>query len=98
MPRINFTTRRRVRGCCGDETSLLGAEDFSGVGVEDDPRDYLLERIDIFRKILPKLKPEGIVWCNLGCAAHLFDRAKGLPGSRRKGTGLYIIPPEPLNL
>jgi len=32
------------------------------------------------------------------CAAHLFDRAKGLPGSRRKGTGLYIIPPEPRNL
>ena len=47
---------------------------------------------------LDKLNPDGIVWVNLGCAAHLFDRAKGLPGSRRKGTGLYIIPPEPRNL
>lgn len=39
-----------------------------GVGVEDDPRDYLDELIAIFRKILPKLKSDGIMWVNLGDA------------------------------
>lgn len=39
-----------------------------GMGTEDDPRDYLnfLERV--FLAALPKLKPQGILWINLGDA------------------------------
>lgn len=39
-----------------------------GTGVEDDPRDYLQNLEDIFASILPKLKPEGIIWINIGDA------------------------------
>ena len=39
-----------------------------GMGTENDPRDYLkfLERV--FLAVLPKIKPQGIVWVNLGDA------------------------------
>jgi len=38
------------------------------MGVEADPRDYLRFLIDVFSSILPKLKPEGIIWINIGDA------------------------------
>src|ERR1700691_276977 len=37
-------------------------------GVEADPRSYLTELTDIFAALLPKLKPAGILWINLGDA------------------------------
>ncbi|MBS1533274.1 MAG: site-specific DNA-methyltransferase [Bacteroidetes bacterium] len=40
----------------------------NGVGIEDDPRDYLNSLTDVFSKVLPKLKPEGIMWINIGDA------------------------------
>lgn len=45
----------------GQRTSL-------GTGTEDDPRDYLLFLLDVFRSVLPKLKSNGIVWVNIGDA------------------------------
>jgi site-specific DNA-methyltransferase (cytosine-N4-specific) len=40
----------------------------SGAGVEEDPRDYLGFLVAVFRRLLPKLKEQGIVWINLGDA------------------------------
>src|SRR5690606_20456215 len=40
----------------------------AGTGVEDDPRDYLKSLVGIFASFLPKLKPEGLVWINIGDA------------------------------
>lgn len=40
----------------------------NGVGVEDDPRNYLETLQNIFVALLPKLKAEGIVWINIGDA------------------------------
>lgn len=40
----------------------------SGVGVEEDPREYLAGLTRRFVALLPALKPEGIVWINLGDA------------------------------
>lgn len=40
----------------------------SGTGTEDDPRDYLKTLTKIFCTFLPKLKPQGVVWINLGDA------------------------------
>ncbi len=37
-----------------------------GVGVEDDPRVYLEGISNIFTMLLPKLKPSGILWINIG--------------------------------
>lgn len=39
-----------------------------GVGVEDDPRAYILAMARVFAALLPKLQPEGILWINLGDA------------------------------
>lgn len=39
-----------------------------GTGVEEDPRDYVRFLTDVFTGILPKLKPGGIVWINIGDA------------------------------
>jgi DNA modification methylase len=39
-----------------------------GIGTEDDPRDYIEFLKAVFVAILPKLKPEGIMWINLGDA------------------------------
>src|SRR5579883_1603116 len=39
-----------------------------GHGVEEDPRDYVTRMADIFTAFLPKLKPAGIVWINIGDA------------------------------
>lgn len=39
-----------------------------GVGVEEDPREYLLVMNNIFSSLLPKLKKHGIMWLNIGDA------------------------------
>lgn len=62
-----------------------------GMGTEDDPRDYLrfLERV--FLAVLPKLKPQGIVWINLGDAFNtpvnwrLDDRKYSTLGADKEG-------------
>jgi len=40
----------------------------NGMGTEEDPRDYLAFLKRVFLAFLPKLKPQGIVWINLGDA------------------------------
>jgi DNA modification methylase len=40
----------------------------SGTGTEEDPRDYLKFLSSVFTSFLPKLKPQGICWINLGDA------------------------------
>jgi DNA modification methylase len=45
----------------GQRTSL-------GAGVEEDPREYLATLSDVFRRLLPKLKPSGVLWINVGDA------------------------------
>ena len=40
----------------------------SGVGTEEDPRDYLAFLTDTFLTFLPKLKKHGLIWINLGDA------------------------------
>jgi DNA modification methylase len=40
----------------------------AGAGMEDDPRDYVRLLIDVFIRLLPKLKTDGILWINLGDA------------------------------
>lgn len=39
-----------------------------GVGVEEDPRVYVKELEELFNAILPKMKPSGILWLNIGDA------------------------------
>ena len=45
-----------------------GQRHSNGTGVEEDPRDYLVFLASVFSAFLPKLKPEGIIWINLGDA------------------------------
>lgn len=45
-----------------------GQRHSKGTGVENDPRDYLSFLIDVFLKIRPKLKENGILWINIGDA------------------------------
>ena len=62
-----------------------------GMGTEDDPRDYLnvLERV--FLAALPKLKPQGVLWINLGDAFNtpvnwsLDDRKYSTLGADKTG-------------
>ena len=39
-----------------------------GLGVEDDPREYVRAMTQIFAAFLPKLKPKGLLWVNIGDA------------------------------
>lgn len=39
-----------------------------GNGVESDPRAYIAELTAIFSSLLPKLKPDGLLWLNVGDA------------------------------
>ena len=43
-----------------------GQRTSKGIGVEEDPREYLEVLLDVFKKLLPKVSREGIVWINLG--------------------------------
>lgn len=45
-----------------------GQRHSKGSGVEEDPRDYVTFLRSVFTSILPKLKPSGIVWINIGDA------------------------------
>ena len=40
----------------------------AGMGVEEDPREYVKRLVEIFRVFKPKVKRDGIVWINLGDA------------------------------
>lgn len=40
----------------------------AGTGMEEDPRDYITALKNIFLAFLPKLKPQGICWINIGDA------------------------------
>lgn len=68
----------------GQRTSL-------GMGTEDDPRDYLAFLERVFLALLPKLKPHGIVWINLGDAFNtpvnwrLEDRKYSSLGADKNG-------------
>lgn len=63
----------------------------NGTGTEDDPRDYLAFLQNVFVSFLPKLKPQGIVWINLGDAFNtpvnwsLDDRKYSSLGADKKG-------------
>ncbi len=73
-----------------------------GIGVEDDPRDYLRFLRAVFLKFLPKLKPQGIVWLNMGDAFNtpvnwrVDDRQYSTLGADQTGLGennsAYIKP------
>lgn len=45
-----------------------GQRTSAGTGTEEDPRDYLAFLSRVFSSLLRKLKPQGIVWINLGDA------------------------------
>lgn len=45
-----------------------GQRNSNGTGVEEDPRDYLAFLMNVFSRLLPKLKQDGIVWINIGDA------------------------------
>lgn len=45
-----------------------GQRTSGGMGVEEDPRDYVQALNDIFQAILPKMKKDGIAWINIGDA------------------------------
>jgi DNA modification methylase len=70
----------------GQRTSL-------GVGVEADPREYLARLTRIFVRLLPKLRPRGIAWVNLGDAYdtpvnwRADDRAYSTLGADKIGLG-----------
>lgn len=40
----------------------------AGMGVEEDPREYVKRLVEIFRVFKPKVKRDGIIWINLGDA------------------------------
>src|SRR5271155_2604645 len=68
-----------------------GQRTSAGMGVEGDPRDYVAALSKIFSSFLPKLKPEGLVWINIGDAyntpvnGRLDDRAYSSLGPDRGG-------------
>lgn len=45
-----------------------GQRTSEGNGIEDDPRRYVEELRELFRSLLPKLKPSGLLWVNIGDA------------------------------
>lgn len=67
----------------------------SGTGTEGDPRDYLAFLQKVFVAFLPKLKPQGIVWINLGDAFNtpvnwaLDDRKYSSLGADKSGLAAH---------
>lgn len=45
-----------------------GQRTSDGTGVEDDPREFVRSLSDIFASLLPKMKPTGLLWLNIGDA------------------------------
>jgi DNA modification methylase len=74
----------------------------SGMGNEEDPRDYLVALCQIFTAIRPKLKSNAIIWINLGDAYNtpvnwrFTDRAYSTLGANGNGlaedNSAYIKP------
>lgn len=68
-----------------------GQRKSKGMGVEDDPREYLRFLSDVFLALLPKLKPDGIIWINIGDAYNtpvnwrVDDRKFSTLGADKKG-------------
>ena len=68
-----------------------GQRHSKGMGVEEDPRDYVKFLSDVFLALLPKLKPDGIIWINIGDAYNtpvnwrLDDRKFSTLGADKKG-------------
>ena len=62
-----------------------------GVGVEPDPRAYIRAMAEIFEAVLPKLRPSGILWINMGDAYNtpvnwrLEDRQYSTLGADKRG-------------
>ena len=79
-----------------------GQRHSNGIGVEDDPRDYVMFLTKVFMGIYPKLKPGGIIWINIGDAYNtpvnwkLDDRQFSTLGIDKKGlsanNSAYIKP------
>ena len=78
-----FPTDSVVEGDCRDLISQLPDESVDvvvtsppywgqrlsmGTGTEEDPRDYISALVEIFVSLQLKLKPEGVLWLNLGDA------------------------------
>src|ERR1043165_5763172 len=68
-----------------------GQRSSNGTGTEDDPRDYLDFLQKVFVAFLPKLKPQGIMWINMGDAYNtpvnwrLDDRKYSSLGADKNG-------------
>ena len=68
-----------------------GQRHSKGMGVEEDPRDYVDFLSRAFLALLPKLKPEGIIWINIGDAYNtpvnwrLDDRRFSTLGADKSG-------------
>lgn len=45
-----------------------GQRHSKGTGIEEDPREYLSFLKQVFLSFLPKLKPQGLIWINIGDA------------------------------
>lgn len=101
-----FHMNKVTEGDCLEFTSLLpdnsidilvtsppywGQRTSNGTGTESDPRDYLRFLEKLFLSALPKLKPQGIAWINLGDAYNtpvnwrLDDRKYSSLGSEKNG-------------
>ena len=73
-----------------------------GMGVEDDPREYVAALADLFAALQPKLKPSGLLWINIGDAYNtpvnwrLEDRSYSTLGENGSGlaqnNSAYIKP------
>lgn len=73
-----------------------------GMGTEPDPREYLAFLREVFVRLLPKLKPDGLLWINLGDAYNtpvnwrLDDRKFSTLGANKNGladhNSAYIKP------
>lgn len=103
-----FSTNRVFQGDCLDLIQQLPDESIDvlvtsppywgqrhsiGIGVENDPRDYLSLLTSVFTRALPKLKQDGIVYVNLGDAYNtpvnwrVDDRQYSSLGPDRIGLG-----------
>lgn len=68
-----------------------GQRSSTGMGTEEDPREYLSFLVEVFSKLLPKMCDHGIVWINLGDAYNTpinwreADRAYSSLGADKSG-------------
>jgi DNA modification methylase len=73
-----------------------------GMGVENDPREYITALTDLFAALRPKMKPSGLLWINIGDAYNtpvnwrLEDRSYSTLGENGSGlahdNSAYIKP------